>query len=313
MKTFRWIGLALAGQLVICLVLYACAPLFHSEMVPSVALPGDDAPMIEEPSELPQAIAAPTVLSKTAMEGADTPAETDAQIERSPDGSRVDLMIENGHVHITGDGGASWLAVPVSPGTLQDYWLPYLRMGEQSYYADEEIALVAALGEDGQPHLYVADRSDTWQDVCFSLDQQVLQMSIARDTDGTFRLLMVTQGGFVTLGSSRDAYEWTFTQPAYFADAASSSSTMNIYGASLMRDGTILMVTWKLDCAISTDGGQHFTYLLQDHMGIDPMETSDRIRTSQLPYEDEAGRYCVEMSDGSSLVSTDGEHWERSQ
>ena len=29
MKTFRWIGLALAGQLVICLVLYACAPLFQ--------------------------------------------------------------------------------------------------------------------------------------------------------------------------------------------------------------------------------------------------------------------------------------------
>lgn len=313
MKTFRWIGLALAGQLVICLVLYACAPLFHSETVPSVALPGDDAPVIEEPSELPQAIAAPTVLSTTAMEGADTPAETDAQIERAPDGSRVDLMIENGHVHITGDGGASWLAVPVLPGTLQDYWLPYLRMGEQSYYADEEIALVAALGEDGQPHLYVGDRLGSWQDVCYTLDQQVLQMSIARDTDGTFRLLMVTQGGFVTLGSSRDAYEWTFTQPAYFADAASSSSTMNIYGASLMRDGTILMVTWKLDCAISTDGGQHFTYLLQDHMGIDPMETSDRISTSQLPYEDEAGRYCVEMSDGSSLVSTDGEHWERSQ
>ena len=165
MKTFRWIGLALAGQLVICLVLYACAPLFHSETVPSVALPGDDAPVIEEPSELPQAIAAPSVLSTTAMEGADTPAETDAQIERAPDGSRVDLMIENGHVHITGDGGASWLAVPVLPGTLQDYWLPYLRMGEQSYYEDEEIALVAALGEDGQPHLYVGDRLGSGQEV----------------------------------------------------------------------------------------------------------------------------------------------------
>lgn len=302
MKTFRWLAWILLGQLLLCLLVYVCVPTAQ----PAPQLPV--VPSIEEPA-VPVPIDAPVVASQTPLDETGATEETDTSIERMPSGKTMDLMIENGHVQITGDGGANWQALAVAPSLLQDAWLPYLRMGEQSYYADEHCALVAVLGDDGQPHLYVSDQTGRWQDIAFTLEQRVMQMSISRAEEGTFYLLMVTQDGFVTLGSSSDAKDWTFTTPAYFADAASTCTSMNIYGAALMRDGTILMVTWKLDCAISTDGGAHFTYLLQDLLGIDPMAGDERVSTTQLPYEDEQGRYCVPLSDGSLLVHTDAETW----
>ena len=221
------------------------------------------------------------------------------------------LKIEEGLVSMSCDEGDTWIEVPAYPSDLKDYWLDYLRMGAQSYYMDEESALLAYTTSQGETHLLVLDDGGLWQNVTFKIDgQNVMQMSISKGSNGIFHLVMLMQDGSVCLGESKEGLTWTFADPGYLQDASSTSSSMNVYGVSLMDDGAILIVTYQLDCAISKDGGKSFSYLMQDLMGKDPMEETVRISTNAMPYDDHQGTYCVPLSDGSLLISTDGMNWQ---
>lgn len=85
---------------------------------------------------------------------------------------------------------------------------------------------------------------------------------------------------------------------------------MNVYASSVMDDGTILIITYELDCAISLDGGKTFTNLLQDILKTDPFKGVYRIDHRKAPFDDHQGNYCVPLSDDSLLISKDGKHWE---
>lgn len=267
----------------------------------------------KDPSSMisPSKAAAPVV---DRIEQADTILridEEEEQITAWENWQKQCLKIEEGVVSMSCDEGSTWIEVPAYPSDLKDYWLDYLRMGAQSYYMDEESALLAYTTSQGETHLLVLDDAGVWQNITFKYDgSDIMQMSISKGSNDIYHLVMLMQDGSVYLGESKDGLTWTFADQGYLQDACSSSSSMNVYGVSLMDDGTILIVTYQLDCAISKDGGKSFSYIMQDIMGKDPMEETVRISTEEMPYDDHQGKYCVPLSDGSLLISTDGIQWQ---
>ena len=236
--------------------------------------------------------------------------DDDLKVESLQNRENQQLKITDGIVFVSKDS-QNWIEVPVHPKDLQDFWLPYLRMGEQSYYMDEERILLAYTPSKQQPHLLVRNQANIWQDITFDVDGlSIMQMSISRNQDGTYYLAMVSYEGYVTLGTSKDALTWTFTKPGYLKEAVTSSAAMNVYASSVMDDGTILIITYELDCAISLDGGKTFTNLLQDILKTDPFKGVYRIDHRKAPFDDHQGNYCVPLSDDSLLISKDGKHWE---
>lgn len=235
--------------------------------------------------------------------------DDDLKVESLQNRENQQLKITEGIVSVSKDS-KNWIEVPACPRDLQDFWLTYLRMGEQSYYMDDERVLLAYTPAKQQPHLLVKDQTDVWQDITFDVDGlSIMQMSISRNQDGTYYLAMVSYEGYVTLGTSKDALTWTFTKPGYLKEAVSSNLAMNVYASSVMDDGTILIITYELDCAISVDGGKTFTNLLQDILKTDPFKGTYRIDHRKAPFDDHQGTYCVPLTDDSLLISTDGKNW----
>mgnify|MGYP000305550268 FL=1 len=95
--------------------------------------------------------------------------DDDLKVESLQNRENQQLKITDGIVFVSKDS-QNWIEVPVHPKDLQDFWLPYLRMGEQSYYMDEERILLAYTPSKQQPHLLVRNQANIWQDITFDVD-----------------------------------------------------------------------------------------------------------------------------------------------
>ena len=94
--------------------------------------------------------------------------DDDLKVESLQNRENQQLKITDGIVSVSKDS-QNWIEVPVHPKDLQDFWLPYLRMGEQSYYMDEERILLAYTPSKQQPHLLVRNQANIWQDITFDV------------------------------------------------------------------------------------------------------------------------------------------------
>ena len=83
--------------------------------------------------------------------------DDDLKVESLQNRENQQLKITDGIVFVSKDS-QNWIEVPVHPKDLQDFWLPYLRMGEQSYYMDEERILLTYTPSKQQPH-FVSKKS----------------------------------------------------------------------------------------------------------------------------------------------------------
>lgn len=94
----------------------------------------------------------------------------DERTYRYSTGATMDIQIIEGKVQVTKNQGATWVDVPVNGGRLVDYWLSYLRIGEQSYYYQNDVIIIAYQNQYYMPHLIISNNDGkTWNDICFDM------------------------------------------------------------------------------------------------------------------------------------------------
>lgn len=226
--------------------------------------------------------------------------EQNAQVQHGDDGALYDMKIESGKVSITLDGGANWVDVPIHGSRLQDYWLNFYRMGNQSYYIDADIIMISYCEKYLQPHIIMSkDQGKTWKDIRIDSEASgISQISIAKDKNQTYRIAMMAGDYVMFTGTSRDGINWTFDKPS--GNDIEKVSTM--YSMALMKDGTILITSFD-DCLISKDHGKTYTRLKE----IAPI-IAQQINYELIPY-DEDGTYCIPLKNGKVAKSKDGANW----
>lgn len=227
--------------------------------------------------------------------------EQNAQVNHGDDGALYDMKIEAGKVMVTLDGGGHWVNVPVNGSRLQDYWLTFYRMGNQSYYIDADMIMIAYCEKYQQPHIIMSkDQGKTWKDIRIDCESAgISQISIAKDKNHTYRIAMMSGDYLMFTGTSTDGINWTFDKP--FGNDIEKASTM--YSMALMKDGTILVTSFD-DCLISKDHGKTYTSLKE----INPI-IAQQINYQLIPY-DEDGTYCIPLKNGKVAKSKDGTNWE---
>lgn len=227
--------------------------------------------------------------------------EQNAQIQHGDDGALYDMKIESGKVSVTLDGGTNWVDVPIHGSRLQDYWLNFYRMGNQSYYIDADIIMIAYCENYMQPHIIVSkDQGKTWKDIRIDSEASgISQISIAKDKDQTYRIAMMAGDYIMFTGTSNDGINWTFDKPS--GNDIEKRSTM--YSMALMKDGTIFITSFD-DCLISKDHGKTYTSLKE----IAPI-IAQQINYQLIPY-DEDGTYCIPLKNGKVAKSKDGTNWQ---
>lgn len=223
---------------------------------------------------------------------------SDESVYHIADGVQYDMKIEAGNVSVTLDKGASWISVPVGGGKLQNFWLSYYRMGNQSFYLDDQIIMISYAQKYYQPHIIVStNKGNSWQDIrmdCGSTN--VDQISLSKASDGGYRIAMMS-GNVMFTGTSSDGIQWSFHEPV----ASSKSLREGMYSMALMKDGTILITSYG-DVAVSKDHGKTYSYLKD----IDPA-IAEKIDYNQIAY-DEDGTYCIPLINGIAK-SKDGLTW----
>lgn len=227
--------------------------------------------------------------------------EQNAQANHGDDGALYDMKIEAGKVMVTLDGGGHWGNVPVNGSRLQDYWLTFYRMGNQSYYIDADMIMIAYCEKYQQPHIIMSkDQGKTWKDIRIDCESAgISQISIAKDKNHTYRIAMMSGDYLMFTGTSTDGINWTFDKPS--GNDIEKASTM--YSMALMKDGTILVTSFD-DCLISKDHGKTYTSLKE----INPI-IAQQINYQLIPY-DEDGTYCIPLKNGKVAKSKDGTNWE---
>ena len=227
--------------------------------------------------------------------------EQNAQVNHGDDGALYDMKIEAGKVMVTLDGGGHWVNVPVNGSRLQDYWLTFYRMGNQSYYIDADMIMIAYCEKYQQPHIIMSkDQGKTWKDIRIDCESAgISQISIAKDKNHTYRIAMMSGDYLMFTGTSTDGINWTFDKPS--GNDIEKASTM--YSMALMKDGTILVTSFD-DCLISKDHGKTYTSLKE----INPI-IAQQINYQLIPY-DEDGTYCIPLKNGKVAKSKDGTNWE---
>lgn len=227
--------------------------------------------------------------------------EQNAQVQHDDDGALYDMKIESGKVSVTLDGGTNWVDVPIHGSRLQDYWLNFYRMGNQSYYIDADIIMIAYCENYMQPHIVVSkDQGKTWKDIRIDSEaSDISQISIAKDKDQTYRIAMMAGDYIMFTGTSNDGINWTFDKPS--GNDIEKRSTM--YSMALMKDGTIFITSFD-DCLISKDHGKTYTSLKE----IAPI-IAQQINYQLIPY-DEDGTYCIPLKNGKVAKSKDGMNWQ---
>ena len=227
--------------------------------------------------------------------------EQNAQVNHGDDGALYDMKIEAGKVMVTLDGGGHWVNVPVNGSRLQDYWLTFYRMGNQSYYIDADMIMIAYCEKYQQPHIIMSkDQGKTWKDIRIDCESAgISQISIAKDKNHTYRIAMMSGDYLMFTGTSTDGINWTFDKPS--GNDIEKASTM--YSMALMKDGTILVTSFD-DCLISKDHGKTYTSLKE----INPI-IAQQINHQLIPY-DEDGTYCIPLKNGKVAKSKDGTNWE---
>lgn len=226
--------------------------------------------------------------------------EQNASVNHGDDGALYDMKIEAGKVSVTLDGGANWIEVPVNGSRLQDYWLTFYRMGNQSYYIDADMIMIAYCEKYLQPHIIMSnDQGKTWKDIRIDTEASgISQISIAKDKDQTYRIAMMAGDYLMFTGTSMDGIVWDFDKPS--GNDIKKASTM--YSMALMKDGTILVTSFD-DCLVSKDHGKTYTSLKE----IEPI-IAQQINYELIPY-DEDGTYCIPLKNGKVARSKDGVTW----
>lgn len=235
---------------------------------------------------------------------ANTPAKpqsgetSDEGVYHTSDGLRYDMKIEAGNVSVTLDKGTSWISVPVGGGKLQDFWLSYYRMGNQSFTIDDQIIIISYAQKYYQPHILVSnDKGKSWQDIridCGSTN--IDQISLGKASDGGYRIAMMS-GDIMFTGTSSDGIDWKFNDPV----VSQESLKEGMYSMALMKDGTIMITSYG-DVAISKDNGKTYSHLKDIDLSI-----AQQIDFNQMAY-DEDGTYCVPLINGIAK-SKDGVTW----
>lgn len=228
-----------------------------------------------------------------------SPETNDEQVNHAADQKKYDLKIEAGVVSVTVDHGSTWIKAPISGSRLQDFWLTYYRMGNQSYYLDDSIMMIAFAQKYMQPDIIVStDQGATWQDVKLDCGNVTInQISIAPNREGGYRIALMTNSQVMLNGTSSNGIDWTFEEPIAFSENMESMLSM-----ALMSDGTILTTTYG-DVAISKDHGKTYTHLKDINPAL-----AKSIDHTQLPYEED-GMYCIPLNNGAVAKSKDGVDW----
>lgn len=226
--------------------------------------------------------------------------EQNASVNHGDDGALYDMKIEAGKVMVTLDGGGVWVEVPINGSRLQDYWLNFYRMGNQSFYIDADTIMIAYCEKYLQPHILMSkDQGKTWKDIRIDCETaSISQISIAKDKNQTYRIAMMSGDYYMFTGTSTNGIDWNFDKPS--GNDIKKASTM--YSMALMKDGTIL-VTSLDDCLISKDHGKTYSSLKE----IDPI-IAQQINYQLIPY-DEDGIYCIPLKNGKVAKSSDGKNW----
>lgn len=266
-----------------------------------------------EPAILPEGIGVPVVsMVKDVKEASDiedktstSPAKppsgetTDDQVNHPDEGRHYDMKIEAGNVYVTLDYGSSWIKTPVNGDRLQDFWLSFYRMGDQSFYIDDDIIMISYTQKYKQPHILVStDKGISWKDIRIDCGtSNILQIAVAEDGQGGYRIAMMADSKVMFTGMSTNGIDWRFNEPV----AANENTSEGMYSMSVMRDGTILITTYQ-DVAISKDNGKSYTHLKELDSTIAVL-----VDTSKISY-DHNGVYCIPLTDGVAK-SRDGETW----
>lgn len=287
-------------------------PVSMNENDQTEEIPAQQEPVKEEEASVPDAIQTPAVVSIQKITStsdieevmAYTPAKpqsgetSNESVYHTEDGVQYDMKIEAGNVSVTLDHGASWISVPVVGGKLQDFWLTYYRMGNQSFYIDDQIIMISYAQKYYQPHIIVSnDKGKSWQDIridCGSTN--IDQISLSKASDGGYRIAMMS-GNVMFTGTSFDGVQWSFLKPV----ASLESLREGMYSMALMKDGTILITSYG-DVAISKDNGKTYSHLKEIHPAI-----AEQIDYDQIAY-DEDGTYCVPLKNGIAK-SKEGTTW----
>lgn len=297
--------------------------LFYEDK-PAEILEGNTQPTIEEPQQkepetkpevtpsspsdisIPEVTSVKVITSDADIEDsyANAPAKpqssqtNDEQINHASDDKQYDLKIESGIVSITLDHGMTWKQVPIKASRMQDFWLTYYRMGNQSYYIDDSMIMIAFAQKYMQPHIIVSmDQGTTWKDVQINCGSaSIQQISINVSKDGGYIITMMTAHSMIH-GTSSNGEDWKFTKPISYQEDFSG-----MYSMALMSDGTLLIPSFR-DVAISKDDGKTFTHLKDLDASL-----AEKVAYDQTIYE-ENGMYCIPLQNGSIAKSKDGITW----
>lgn len=132
----------------------------------------------------------------------------DERVYRYATGETMDLQILAGEVQITQDQGNSWIDVPINGGRLVDYWLSDLRIGDKSFYCQNDMIMVAYRINYHMLHLVVSsDFGKTWNDICFDVADKVGFSECQIVQNGEQYVLMLDGDNF---GFSNDGLDWEF-------------------------------------------------------------------------------------------------------
>lgn len=265
---------------------------------PEVVVPDDvSTPMVAAVKEISSASDIEEVMAYTPAkpQSGDT---SDESVYHIADGVQYDMKIEAGNVSVTLDKGASWISVPVGGGKLQNFWLSYYRMGNQSFYLDDQIIMISYAQKYYQPHILVSsNKGKSWQDIRIDCGSTSIdQISLGKASDGGYRIAMMS-GSIMFTGTSSDGIDWKFHEPV----ASQESLSEGMYSMALMKDGTIMITSYG-DVAISKDNGKTYSHLKD----IDPA-IAEQIDFNQMAY-DEDGTYCVPLNNGIAK-SKEGVTW----
>lgn len=224
-----------------------------------------------------------------------------ANLYHNPEGSMYDIKIEAGAVYVTQNTGVDWIPVPMEGIRIQDSWLYYYRMGNQSFQINENDILIGFAQTHAQPHVIISkDHGKSWYDVLFDCGaKDIIQMAIAPLPAGGYQLAMLTRDSEVLYGSSEDGLDWTFATPYMSGEVFT-----DLYSFALMSDG-VMFITKYEDSAITFDYGKTFLHLRD----LAP-EIAHEMDVLYMPYE-EQGTYCIPLKDGTIAKSKDGMHWEK--
>lgn len=253
-------------------------------------------------NSIPEQVEVPKVISTYSIEEIPIVTEEESGSYHQPNGKQYDLKIEAGVVSFTLNGGTSWTTIPISSSQIQDFWLTYYRLGDQSYYIDENVILILCKQEDENLNLIVStDKGQSYNVVEIDLKNYGLeQAAITISEDGGYRMALLVQSCVLYTATSLDGISWTFNEPSIW-----SEPFVSVYGMSLMKNGMIFITEYD-DCSISMDDGKTFASLKDNEP-----QFASQIDFNYLPYQQEDGTYVIVLKNQKIATSTNGIEWKQ--